>query len=612
LFTARKIELLSPAKNLECGIEAINHGADAVYIGAPHFSARAAAGNTVADIAALAAYAHRFGAKVYAALNTILKDNELPAARKLIWELYRAGIDALIVQDMGITMLDLPPLPLHASTQTDNRSLEKVRFLEQTGFSRIILARELSISDIKNISGKISTPLEVFVHGALCVCYSGQCYLSAAAAGRSANRGVCAQYCRLPYSLVDGNGITVAAKKHLLSLKDLNLSEHLEELLDAGVSSLKIEGRLKDVSYVKNVTAYYRHRLDAIFAKRPEYRQASSGKCTFFFEPDIYKSFNRGYTEYFFYGRTGNIWSLDSPKSVGEPVGYVKSVFDRFFVLSGTHRLHNGDGLCFLNGKDGLQGIKVNRVEGDKVFFAGNSLSTLKKGVPIYRNFDHDFEKQLGKKSAERKIAIRVSLKESAAGFVLEASDEDGNTAATEFNCKKELAQNNPVPVISANLSKTGNTIFETETVDICFSKNWFIPASILSEQRRILTNKLLEIREQAYSRTETAWKQTSHPFPEKRIIFRANVMNEQCRRFYEQHQSTVVEEAFEKRAQSGAPLMFTRHCIKYSLGCCPKENKQPPLFFREPLELVHGDIRLRLEFDCLNCEQRIYLQQTV
>jgi putative protease len=606
MFTARKIELLAPAKDLECGVEAINHGADAVYIGAPQYSARAAAGNTLADIAALTVYAHQFGAKVYVALNTILKDEELPVVQKLIWELFRAGIDALIVQDMGITMLDLPPLPLHASTQTDNRSLEKIKFLEQAGFSRIVLARELSISDIKTISNEVFTPLEAFVHGALCVCYSGQCYLSAAVSGRSANRGVCAQYCRLPYTLVDSEGTVIAKKKHLLSMKDLNLSEHLEELLDAGVSSLKIEGRLKDVAYVKNVTAFYRRKLDDVLAKRPEYQRASSGKCRYFFEPDIRKSFNRGYTEYFFNGRTTTIWSVDSPKSVGEPVGHVESVFDRYFVLSETNILHNGDGLCFINSRDELQGVKVNRVEGEKVFFAENDPSMLKRGILMYRNFDHEFEKLLGKKSAGRKIAATVSLKESSAGFVLDAMDEDGNTATLELAHKKELAQKEQTSTIRTNLSKTGNTIFEVGTIKIHFSQNWFIPASVLSDGRRQLMDKLLENRQQAYMRKETLWRQTFHPFPESRITYRGNVMNSQSRRFYERHQSTVVQEAFEKQAQNAVPLMFARHCISYSLGWCPKENKRS-LSYKEPLYLQYNNSRFRLEFDCKICEMRVH-----
>ncbi len=348
MIKARKIELLSPAKNLECGIEAINHGADAVYIGAPKFGARSAAGNSIEDIGRLARYAHQFGAKVYVALNTVLHDFELEEAEKTIWDIYRAEADAIIVQDMGILMMNLPPIPLHASTQTDNRNLEKVKFLEQSGFSQIVLARELSLNDIKNICSNTTVPIEVFVHGALCVSYSGQCYVSEAICKRSANRGMCAQYCRLPYTLTDSNGNIAGSDKHYLSMKDLNLSEHLEELLDAGVSSLKIEGRLKDLSYIKNVTAYYRQKLDCIMEKRPEFQRASSGRCTFCFKPDLQKSFNRGFTTYFFYGRENtDIWSLNSPKSTGETVGKVKDVFDRFFILSGTKKLNNGDGLCF-------------------------------------------------------------------------------------------------------------------------------------------------------------------------------------------------------------------------------------------------------------------------
>lgn len=605
MINARKIELLAPAKNLECGIEAINHGADAVYIGAPKFSARANAGNTLEDIEALAKYAHQFKARVYVALNTIIKDDELAETEKLIWELYNAKVDALIIQDMGIMMLNLPPIPLHASTQNDNRTAEKAKFLEQAGFSQIVLARELTMSEIKEIASEISTPLEAFVHGALCVCYSGQCYLSEAISNRSANRGSCAQFCRLPYTLTDNEGKSVVQKKHLLSMKDLNLSDHLEEMIDAGVSSLKIEGRLKDLSYVKNVVTYYRQKLDEILAHRKEYIRASTGKSTYTFTPNLEKSFNRGYTEYFFNGRTPDMWSIDSPKSIGEPIGKIKEVFDRFFTLSGTKQLNNGDGLCFLNDAKELQGLRVNKIEGEKVFPAESHLS-LRKGTFVYRNYDHEFEKVLNKKSADRKINADIVLSETKDGFKLTIEDEDGIETSLDINYNKELAQKDQTENIKNNLSKTGNTIFRVTDVKIRLTDNWFIPASVISEWRRSLTDLLLEKRWEEYPQEEVIHVQTSHSFPTKAITYLGNVSNDKSKQFYIQHQSTVEEVAFEKKAQKGVPLMFTRHCIKQSMGWCPKETSTHPPY-KEPFYLLYNATKLRLEFDCRNCEMKVF-----
>ena len=605
MINARKIELLAPAKNLECGIEAINHGADAVYIGAPKFSARANAGNTLEDIEALAKYAHQFKARVYVALNTIIKDDELAETEKLIWELYNAKVDALIIQDMGIMMLNLPPIPLHASTQNDNRTAEKAKFLEQAGFSQIVLARELTMSEIKAIALEVSTPLEAFVHGALCVCYSGQCYLSEAVSNRSANRGSCAQFCRLPYTLIDNEGKSVVQKKHLLSMKDLNLSDHLEEMIDAGVSSLKIEGRLKDLSYVKNVVTYYRQKLDEILAHRKEYIRASTGKSTYTFTPNLEKSFNRGYTEYFFNGRTPDMWSIDSPKSIGEPIGKIKEVFDRFFTLSGTKQLNNGDGLCFLNDAKELQGLRVNKIEGEKVFPAESHLS-LRKGTFVYRNYDHEFEKVLNKKSADRKINADIVLSETKDGFKLTIEDEDGIETFLETNYNKELAQKDQTENIKNNLSKTGNTIFRVTDVKIQLTDNWFIPASVISEWRRSLTDNLLQKRWEEYPQEEVNHVQTSHSFPTKAITYLGNVSNDKSKQFYIQHQSTVEEVAFEKKAQKGVPLMFTRHCIKQSMGWCPKETSTHPPY-KEPFYLLYNSTKLRLEFDCRNCEMKVF-----
>ena len=414
MIKQRKIELLAPAKNLECGIAVIDHSADAVYIGAPRFGARAAAGNSLEDIEALVKHAHLYRARIYVALNTILKDEELPETEKLIWDLWRIGVDALIVQDMGILSLNLPPIPLHASTQMDNRQVEKVKFLAEAGFKQIVLARELSLEQIRKIHEAVpQTPLEIFVHGALCVSYSGQCYVSEHCFGRSANRGACAQFCRLAFDMVDADGKTIMQNKHLLSLKDLNQSEELEKLLDAGASSFKIEGRLKDVAYVKNVTAYYRKRLDEIFKRRREYIRASSGEVKLAFKPQLDKSFTRGFTNYFLFERNKDIFSFDTPKSLGEEMGYVKEIRGNYIIVAGVKPFNNGDGVCYLDERGKLKGLRINRVENNKLFPAGD-MQRIKQRTVLYRNFDQEFEKLMQRKSAERKLGVALQFSENA------------------------------------------------------------------------------------------------------------------------------------------------------------------------------------------------------
>lgn len=458
MIKQRKIELLAPAKNLECGIEAVNHGADAVYIGAPKFGARAAAVNSLEDIAALVEHAHLYNARIYVTVNTILKEEELKETERMIWELYRIGVDALIVQDMGITRLNLPPIPLHGSTQMDNRTPEKVRFLADAGFRQVVLARELSLQEIRGIHEACpDVPLEVFVHGALCVSYSGQCYVSQACFGRSANRGECAQFCRLPFSLVDADGKTIVRNKHLLSLKDLNQSEVLEELLDAGATSLKIEGRLKDVTYVKNVTAAYRRKLDAIFARRKEYARASSGTCRFDFQPQLDKSFSRGFTHYFLQGRGGEITSFDTPKSLGEEMGTLKEQRGGYLTVAGVKPFHNGDGVCFLDEQGHLQGFRINRVDGNKLYPAGE-VPRIKPRTRLYRNFDQEFERILTRKSSERKIGVCWELADTSFGFSLTAADEDDNRVTLSFPYPKELARTPQVDNLRNQLGKLGNT----------------------------------------------------------------------------------------------------------------------------------------------------------
>lgn len=601
----RIVELLAPAKNKEIGKEAILHGADAVYIGISGFSARMAAGNSIEEIAELVEFAHPYNAKVYVALNTILYDHELLQVEKLIRELYRMHADAIIVQDMGILQLNLPPIPLHASTQADNRTVEKVRFLEKAGFTQVVLARELSLDQIAGISSQTGVALEVFVHGALCVSYSGQCYISQAITGRSANRGECAQICRLPFDLQDADGRIVRKNAHLLSLKDLNQYDNLEELLDAGVSSLKIEGRLKEVTYVKNVVAAYRQRLDSIFRKRPEYVRASSGSSEINFTPNLSKSFNRGFTHYFSNGRQHDTGSFESPKSVGELVGTVNAVGKNWLSLNTTLAINNGDGLCFTD-KDGLNGFRVNRSEAGRIFPA--VMPGLSTGTKVYRNYDHDFESRLTRKTAERKIAADIVIREIPAGFVLQISDEDNRSYTFSATLEKQTAQKPQQENIRTQLSKTGNTIFRIETIDIRFSKEWFIPSSLLGEWRKQLIAGLRSVRKINYRQERSPIQSTSHAYPEKELTYLGNVSNINSRSFYALHRAKILQPAFEQVRQKNVPLMFTKHCIKFASGWCPRETKEKS-GFREPFYLVNQQNRLKLSFDCRKCEMRVSLE---
>lgn len=634
MIKQRKIELLAPAKNMECGIEAINHGADAVYIGAPKFGARAAAGNSLEDITALVAHAHLYNARIYVTVNTILKEEELEETEKMIWDLYRAGVDALIVQDMGITRLNLPPIPLHASTQMDNRTPEKVRFLAEAGFRQVVLARELSLQEITHIHKVCpEVALEVFVHGALCVSYSGQCYVSQACFGRSANRGECAQFCRLPFSLVDVDGKVIVRDKHLLSLKDLNQSDILEELLDAGVTSLKIEGRLKDVSYVKNVTAAYRQKLDAIFTRRKEYARASSGTCNYTFRPQLDKSFSRGFTHYFLHGRSEEIFSFDTPKSLGEEMGTMKEQRGNYLTVAGLKSFNNGDGVCYIDEQRRLQGFRINRVDGNKLYPAGE-MPRIRPRTVLYRNFDQEFEKLLSRKSSERKISVSLLLADTAFGFALTATDEDDNSVTLSFPYQKELARTPQADNLRTQLGKLGNTPFEacspvganyhsSETgsaIEIHFSDNWFLPASVVAEWRRQIIEKLITARRINYRQELVVWKPTAHPFPLPEnphkstasgtsLTYLGNVMNPHAASFYTDHGIASVAPAYEKQAVPGAVLMFCKHCLRYSMGWCPTYQKgRSP--YREPYYLSGTDgKRFRLEFDCKNCQMKVYAE---
>ena len=586
------LELLAPAKNLACGIAAIDHGADAVYIGAPKFGARAAVGNSIDDIRQLCEYAHQFDAKIYVTLNTIVYDDELEQVRSLIDELAAIGVDAVLVQDMGLLQfMDGKPFEIHASTQTDNRTADKVRWLKQLGFSRAVLARELSAEEIAEIHRQVpDIELEVFVHGALCVSYSGICYASQHCFQRSANRGECAQFCRMRFSLVDAEGTEVEHERYLLSLKDMNQSDNLDKLIEAGAVSFKIEGRLKDVAYVKNVTAAYSERLNAFIRKHPdEYCRASKGRCEYTFTPNLNRTFNRGYTTYFVNGRQPDIASFDTPKAVGEFVGRVKEIRNDSFNVAGTASFANGDGLCFLNNDRQFEGFRANRVAGNRIF-PFKMPAGLRPGMALYRNNDQEFERILSKPSAMRKIAITVALRAVDDGFELSA-----NGVTVHFDAEHQLAQKSPRENIVRQLSKLGDTIYECAEVVVPDNFNFFIPNSQLSDMRRQLIDAI------GQAKREVKQARVGKNPGVKELSYQNNISNHQSAAFY----GTNELSAYELKGGDG-PIMQCRHCLRYSLGYCVKRGGKRPTW-REPLSLVLGDgRRFRLEFDCQHCQMNV------
>ena len=586
------LELLAPAKNLACGIAAIDHGADAVYIGAPKFGARAAVGNSIDDIRQLCEYAHQFDAKIYVTLNTIVYDDELEQVRSLIDELAAIGVDAVLVQDMGLLQfMDGKPFEIHASTQTDNRTADKVRWLKQLGFSRAVLARELSAEEIAEVHRQVpDIELEVFVHGALCVSYSGICYASQHCFQRSANRGECAQFCRMRFSLVDAEGAEVEHERYLLSLKDMNQSDNLDKLIEAGAVSFKIEGRLKDVAYVKNVTAAYSERLNAYIRKHPdEYCRASKGRCEYTFTPNLNRTFNRGYTTYFVNGRQPDIASFDTPKAVGEFVGRVKEIRNDSFNVAGTASFANGDGLCFLNSDRQFEGFRANRVAGNRIF-PFKMPAGLRPGMALYRNNDQEFERILSKPSATRKIAISIALRAVDDGFELSA-----NGVTVHFDAEHQLAQKSPRENIVRQLSKLGDTIYECAEVVVPDDFNFFIPNSQLSDMRRQLIDAM------GQAKREVKQARVGKNPGVKELSYQNNISNHQSAAFY----GTNELSAYELKGGDG-PIMQCRHCLRYSLGYCVKRGGKRPTW-REPLSLVLGDgRRFRLEFDCQHCQMNV------
>jgi 23S rRNA 5-hydroxycytidine C2501 synthase len=603
----QKLELLSPAQNKEFGMAAIHHGADAVYIGAEQFSARCAAGNSVADIQELTAHAHLYRAKVYIAFNTILFDHELEDARVLIEQLWHAGADALIIQDMGLLEMDLPPIPLFASTQTNNQTLARVQFLEASGFERVILARELGIREIEQISQSTTVALEAFVHGSLCAGYSGQCYFSAAIGKRSANRGECGQPCRLPWNLVSGDRV-LERERHLLSLRDMNRSAHLEGLVRAGITSFKIEGRLKDLAYVKNITAFYRQKLDALMTTGVAFGPGSSGRTVFSFAPDPLKTFNRGETDYFLFGRKGKIHSFDTPKSLGEQIGQVDRIDLKYFTLKQAHDIQNGDGLCYMDKKDRLQGFQVNSTSQGKIYPSGRlnlQQSPLFSGAIVHRNHDHKFLKKLAGPSAERRIGLDLFFHETPEGFVLKGRDEDDTPGQVRLDMEKIPAQNQSAALAALNkqLGKLGGSLFYLNRLEI-FAPPYFIPTRDLNQMRRALLELMSLKRAGGYTQVCAIPRPAPVPYTDTRVDFTGNVSNEKAKEFYTKRGVTRVDPAFELSSPEADTVVMTlRHCIRRALGQCPRETKNSP---GEPLFLENKKGRFKLVFDCDLCRMKI------
>ncbi|KZK32136.1 protease [Delftia sp. GW456-R20] len=628
-----QLELLSPARDADIGIEAVNHGADAVYIGGPAFGARATAGNDIRDLQRLINHAHRFGSRIFITLNTILRDDELEAARKMAWQIYEAGADALIIQDMGLLELDLPPIQLHASTQTDIRTPEKARFLQDAGLSQIVVARELDLQQIAAVRAATDparTTIEFFVHGALCVAYSGQCYITHAHTGRSANRGDCNQACRLPYEVLDASGRIIAHEKHVLSMKDNNQSDNLRALIDAGVRSFKIEGRYKDMGYVKNITAHYRKLLDEIIEEREfsdtPLARSSSGSTTFSFTPDPDQNFNREFTDYFVNGRKDDIGAFDTPKTPGRAIGWVTKVGENFVEIETSSRdteLHNGDGLCYYDLQKELVGLQINRAESvdakkslwrlfPKDPIAG--FKDLRKGLEVNRNRDMAWVRTLDKKSSDRRIGLWAELKETPDGFALTLTDEDGFTATAAIVQEHQAATDaaRAEATLREQLGRFGATIFSVHDIGLQLSQPWFVPASALNQLRRDAVAALEAARQAGFVRLPRSLPvEPPVPFPEDTLTYLANVYNQKAHDFYIKHGVKVMDAAYESKEEEGeVSLMITKHCVRFSMSLCPKQAKGvigvKGTIKAEPLQLINGKEKLTLRFDCKPCEMHV------
>ncbi len=606
----RKIELLAPAKNCETGIAAVNCGADAVYIGPEKFGARSAAGNPVEEIEKLIIHAHKYYAKVYATINTILFENELDAVRRLIIQLHDSGIDGIIFQDMAILEMDLPPVPLHASTQCDNYDIEKIKFLDRIGIPRIVLARELTVDEIRRIRGEVNSELEYFIHGALCVSMSGRCYSSAAAGGRSANRGECAQPCRRHYTLSDSSGKIIPAGRYPLSLKDLNRTDFIGELIEAGIDSFKIEGRLKDINYVRNVVAHYRIKIDEYLDGRSNVSKSSSGRSVHGFTPDTERTFNRGYTPYFIKGRSGRLLSPDTPKSLGKRIGTVTRAEGNRFTTDGPEKLNSGDGIFFLK-KDGTEcGVRINRV--DDRYIYPLSMDDIYQGAEIFRNHDALFEKRLDGAVSERRIEADIIFRDTENGFEFVMSDSDGNSTSASITCDKEEARRETTSVeqIAKQITRLGNTIFAAGKVSVDLSSDWFIPVSSLNDLRRKCAEKLETARAGNYKKSVFPFKKSDIKYPCDNIDYRWNVSNSLARRFYERHGVASIADSFETGVRSGnEALMTTKMCLKYESGLCPKHGGRISSY-KEPFILNDGVRKFDVTFDCSSCMMVIRLSR--
>lgn len=603
----QSIELLAPARDYECGIAAIMAGADAIYIGAPKYGARKAVGNSIEDIERLTREAHKYFVRVYCTVNTIIFDHELNDVRTLIHTLYDIGVDALIVQDLGILEMDIPPIPLIASTQMHNYDVRSIQFLESVGFQRIILARELSLEQIRTIRAHTNIELEFFIHGALCVSLSGRCYLSYATQKRSANRGECAQPCRLPYSLYHTDGSLIAKNRYLLSLKDLNLSPYLKELLDAGITSFKIEGRLKDKAYVVNTTAYYRQKLDELFSHDHRYHRSSSGTSSINFTPDVSKTFNRGFTSYFLNGRTNNIISQYTPKSIGAYLGTVSSVQGTIITLSPSAVVTPGDGICFFTPSNVLEGTRVQKVEGERIFLAENK--GIQRGTVLYRNYDASFSKELNRMPVKRKIAVEIEFRETSGTVELRAVDEDGIAV---WIVKQVVPQKAEHPElieqrIRAQLLKSGETQFSIQRITLTLHEQYYYSHRLLNEMRRDLLKRLEEERVQ-YFKTQKARRKDKREvaeFPVKSLDYSYNVANRLAQAFYKRHGVLNIEPAMElSNDVQGKVVMTTKHCLRYYFQLCRgKRGENTPLLLRD------AQFTYRLEFDCQECFMRVIFE---
>ena len=615
-----QLELLSPAKNIEIAMQAILHGADAVYIGGPSFGARHNAGNSVSDIAKLVEFAHRYYAKVFVTLNTILHDNELESARQLIWQFYHAGVDALIVQDMGILNLDIPPIDLHASTQMDIRTPEKAKFLSDVGFSQIVLARELNLNEITTIFKQIDAKIEFFIHGALCVAFSGQCYISHAQTGRSANRGDCSQACRLPFTLKDDQGRVVAYEKHLLSMKDNYQSDNLESLIQAGVRSFKIEGRYKDLTYVKNITAHYRQKLDNILSNSSNLTAASSGKTEYFFTPDPTRTFNRGNTDYFVTGRKPDIGAFESPKFIGLQIGEITNVTAQYIDIKSEKMLTNGDGLNVLIKREvfGFRADKVDKLGANQYRVYPNeipkSLNTIKLPFIVNRNLDHLWQQNLLKDSSDRRIGVSFVLSNIDNGIQLKAKSEEGICVELDLIGQFDLANQTDKALknIQDNLSKLGQTIYYLSELIIDLSIIYFIPSSQLNQFRRDIIEKLTSARLASYQTNKRKPETNPKPiYPDNQLTYLANVYNHKAREFYKQHGVQLIESAYEAHEiKDDVPLMITKHCLRFAFNLCPKQAKgiQGVKTKVTPMKLIqNNNEELILKFNCKACEMQVW-----